>query len=61
MATHSSMLARRIPRMSLVGYSPWDHKESDTTKTLSLFNESYDLHVFPPPLSFLVVKGSPGG
>ena len=29
MATHSSILAWRIP-------SPWDHKESDTTELLSL-------------------------
>ena len=26
MATHSSILAWRIPWMSLVGYSPWGHK-----------------------------------
>ena len=32
MATHSSILAWRIPWMSLVGYSPQDHKESYTTK-----------------------------
>ena len=32
MATHSSILAWRIPRMErLAGYSPWGHKESDTT------------------------------
>ena len=24
---------------TLEGYSPWDHKESDTTKRLSLFND----------------------
>ena len=30
MATHSSILAWRIP-CSLVGYSPWGHKELDTT------------------------------
>ena len=29
-ATHSSILAWRIP------YSPWGHKESDTTEQLSL-------------------------
>ena len=29
-ATHST-LARRIP-WSLVGYSPWDHKELDMTE-----------------------------
>ena len=32
MATHSSILAWRIPwTESLVSYSPWGHKESDTT------------------------------
>ena len=31
MASHSSILVHRIPR-SLVGYSPWGHKESDTTE-----------------------------
>ena len=31
MATHSSILAWRIPWTgSLAGYSPWDRKESDT-------------------------------
>ena len=33
MATHSSILAWRIHgQRSLVGYSPWDHKELDTTE-----------------------------
>ena len=33
MATHSSVLAWRIPgRGSLVGFSPWGHTESDTTE-----------------------------
>ena len=33
MATHSSVLAWRIPGMgSLVGCSLWDHTESDTTE-----------------------------
>ena len=32
MATHSSTLAWKIP--SLVGYSLWGHKESDTTEGL---------------------------
>jgi len=33
MATHSSILAWRIPwRGSLVGYSPWGGKESDMTE-----------------------------
>ena len=34
MATHSSMLAGRIP-WSLVGYNPWDHKESNMTEQLT--------------------------
>ena len=33
MATHSSILAWEIHgQRSLVGYSPWGHKESDTTE-----------------------------
>ena len=32
MATHSSILAWRIPQRSLVGYSPWGRKELDTTE-----------------------------
>ena len=34
MATHSSILAWRIPmdRGAFVGYSPWGHKESDMTE-----------------------------
>ena len=33
MATYSRILAWRIPwTRNLVGYSPWDHKESDTTE-----------------------------
>ena len=37
MATHSSILAWRIhEERSLVGYSPWGHKESDTTERPSL-------------------------
>ena len=36
MATHSSILAWRIPwTVSLVGYSPWGDKESDMTKWMS--------------------------
>ena len=33
MATHSNMLARKIPWTEELGglYRPWDHKESDTT------------------------------
>ena len=38
MSTHSSILAWRIPwtEESLLGYSPWSHKELDMTKQLSL-------------------------
>ena len=32
MATHSSVLAWRIPRRNLVGYSPWGRKEQDMTE-----------------------------
>ena len=32
MATHSSILAWRIPWTEEPGYSPWDHKESDMTE-----------------------------
>ena len=33
MATHSSILALKIPwTRGLAGYSPWGHKESDTTE-----------------------------
>ena len=41
MVTNSSILAWRIPQRSLVGYSPWDRKESDTTEqlTFSLFKK----------------------
>ena len=36
MATHSSMLAGKSHgQKSLVGYSPWDRKESDMSKTLN--------------------------
>ena len=39
MATHCSILAWRISPLgwrSLMGYSPWGHKESDMTKQLTL-------------------------
>ena len=32
MATHSSVLAWRIPRQSLADYSPWGPTESDMTE-----------------------------
>ena len=35
MATHSSILAwKSLGQRNLVGYSPWGHKESDTTERL---------------------------
>ena len=46
MATHSSILAWRIHgQMSLLGYSPWGPKESDTTERLTL---RVLLHVLGP-------------
>ena len=37
-ATHSSILAWRIPwRRSLAGFSPWSYKDSNTTKQLTYF------------------------
>ena len=36
MATHSSILAWRIPRSGEPGYSPWGHKELYTTECLYL-------------------------
>ena len=41
-ATHSSILAWRIPHGegSLVGYSPWDCKELDRTEQLSTAQHS---------------------
>ena len=35
--TYSSILAWRIPWRSLVGYSPWGPKESDTTEQRTTF------------------------
>ena len=44
MAAHSSILAwkKSHGQRSMVGYSPWGHKESDVTEqlTLSTFNKS---------------------
>ena len=37
MATHSSILAWRIHGQTMIGYGPWDRKESDMTEQLSLF------------------------
>ena len=44
MATHSSILAWRISwTKEPGGYSPWSHKESDTTERLTqqLYNHYY--------------------
>ena len=42
MAAHSSALAWRIPwARSLVGHSPWNRKESDTTERLSMHAWKY--------------------
>ena len=35
MATHSSILAWRIPWTEQPGYSPWGHKESNRTEALT--------------------------
>ena len=35
MATHSNILAWRIPRTEPGGYSPWGYKESDMTGQLT--------------------------
>ena len=40
METHSSILAWKIPwTEESVGYSPWGHKELDTTEYLSMLDE----------------------
>ena len=46
MATRSSTLAWKIHGRSLVGYSPWGPKESDTTEQLYFTLLSLILHHF---------------
>ena len=47
MATHSSTLAWRIPwGRSLVGYSPWGHKESYMTEQLHSLTQSLSITKF---------------
>ena len=48
MATQSSILAWRIPwtEESLVGYSPWGRKESDTTELLSLTHSEQNILIY---------------
>ena len=45
MTTHSSILAEIIPRTeeqkNLEGYSPWGHKESDTTEQLNTHTHTH--------------------
>ena len=54
MATHSSIIAWKIPRTgSLVGYSPWDHKESDTPEVTE--------HTHPRGLVLRTLPSSAGG
>ena len=45
MATHSSILAWRIPRQrGLAGYGPWGRQESDTTECLSAYPQVGGCH-----------------
>ena len=47
MATHSSILAWEIPvQRSLVGYSPWGHKESETISSVSVRTEHEHVHQY---------------
>ena len=59
MATYSSILALKIPRKShsqrsLVGYSPWGHKESDTVEQLTLRDLNNQRTCFSLILSFIL-------
>ena len=61
MATHSSILARRIPQTerSLTGYSPLGYKELDTTERLSTSAYCFknrNIHTFPLYLSVMEPK-----
>ena len=58
MATHSNILARRIPwQRSLAGHSPWSHKESDTTEaawhSTWLSSSLYSLNLECPTLTMV--------
>ena len=46
MATHSSILVHRKSngQRSLVGYSSWSHKDSDTTEQLNNSNDNADIN-----------------
>ena len=41
LATHSSILAWKIPQRRLAGYSPWGRKESDTTEHAHGLSKDY--------------------
>ena len=48
MATHSSILAWRIHgQRNLAGYSPWNHKELDTTKVTSMLTGVHNSMAHP--------------
>ena len=55
MATHSSILAWRIPWTEEPG-SPWDHKESDMTEQGTLSHFIYNLCLYNLLLSRLKIK-----
>ena len=49
MATHSSQFLPGIShgQRKLAGYSPWGHKESDTTEQLTHTHTKYNVIFFP--------------
>ena len=48
MATHSGILPRESHgQRSLVGYSPWGHKELDTTEQLTHFQQPLQFYLHP--------------
>ena len=54
MATHSSILAWELPeeQKNLKGYSPWGHKESDTTEQLTHKHLKEEDHSIHPSVQF---------
>ena len=47
MTTHSSILAFKSQgQRSLVGYSPWGHKESDVTENTRIHTTPYYMHIY---------------
>ena len=71
MAAHSSILAwRSHGQRSLVGYSPWDHTESDTTERTQHRNMNFYIlclscasQMKAPKITWLLISelGFPGG